>query len=240
MKIILSKIEELRSCYKRSWLFFLLAIFFYTSIFSQNLAQWDTQMKQYGLINIQDIDSTILVDLRYASKNNFVGENMYGSLKKAYLRKHFAQKIKWANTLLQKENPDLTLIIFDAARPVSVQKRMYEEVKNTSNRVYVANPRAGGRHNFGVAVDLSIYNIKGDSLLDMGTPFDYFGVEAHVGNEYQLLKTKKISSEALKNRQLLYRIMKKVGLKPYRREWWHYEENMPISEVRKRYPLLKF
>ena len=74
----------------------------------------------------------------------------------------------------------------------------------------------------------------------MGTPFDYFGDAAHVGNEDQLVNAGIISSEARQNRQLLYQIMKKAGLIPYRREWWHYEEPIPMSEVRKKYLLLDF
>ena len=76
--------------------------------------------------------------------------------------------------------------------------------------------------------------------VDMGTPVDFFGDEAHTGNEPALAAEGRISAEACRNRQLLGSVMREAGLVPYRREWWHYEEPMAMSEVRIRYKLLDF
>ena len=198
-------------------------------------------MEHYGLIDIQDIDASIMVDLKYATTDNFMEKNMYGSLRRAYILPHMAEKLKTANSILKAQSKDsLCLIIYDAACPRSVQKYMYDQVKGTSKKVYVAHPDKGGRHNFGVAVDLSIWNKKTNKPMDMGTPFDYFGEAAHLDKDPSLLKKGLLTQQHIKNRRLLIDIMKQVGLRPYRREWWHYEEPMPISEVRRKFKLLDF
>ncbi|MDO4789702.1 MAG: M15 family metallopeptidase [Porphyromonas sp.] len=224
------------------WLFFILSVIFSHVTIAQDGGggshPWEIKMKELGLVDVISKDSTIRLEMKYASTDNFVGKNMYGSFNKAFLQEHFARKVLDANAILRKENPKYTLLIYDAARPLSVQWKMYELVKGTPLSVYVAAPHKGGRHNYGVAVDLTIYDIEAGQPLDMGTEFDHFGPEAHVGNEAILVREGKISQEAEKNRKLLYRVMKKAGLKPYKREWWHFEENMPISEVRSRFPLL--
>lgn len=202
---------------------------------------YEDLMVQYGLVDIQAVDPTIMVDLKYASEDNFMGKDMYGSLRKAYALPHIAEKLKKANAILRLNSKDsLCLVIYDAARPKSVQEYMYSIVQGTPQSVYVAKPTKGGRHNFGVAVDLSIWNKSSEKEIDMGTPFDFFGESAHLGQEEKLLQKGLISKESIKNRRLLIDLMKKVGLRPYHREWWHYEEPMPISEVRRRFKLLDF
>lgn len=197
------------------------------------------RMQQMGLIDVQQLDSRILVDLKYASCDNFAKTNMYGSIGKAYLEPGFARRIAKAQALLSRSKPGFHLLIYDAARPFSVQKYMYSLVADTPLKVYVANGKRGGRHNYGVAVDLTIANAQGQPI-DMGTSFDHFGIEAHVGREVFLSRKGLISAEAVRNRALLKRIMEQVGLRPYKREWWHYEERISMKEVRMRYRLLDF
>ena len=144
-----------------------------------------------------------------------------------------------AQRLLRERRPGWRLLVCDAARPVSVQRQMYELVKGTPNQVYVADGTRGGRHNYGVAVDVTLLDETG-APVDMGTPVDFFGDEAHTGDEPALAAEGRISAEACRNRQLLGSVMREAGLVPYRREWWHYEEPMAMSEVRTRYKLLDF
>ncbi len=199
----------------------------------------DSLMQAYGMVDMQTIAPEIEIDLRYATSNNFTGKILYKNLKKAYLEKGFAKKIARAQRILSREKKGYRFIIFDASRPISVQRYMYRLVANTKNKVYVANGKKGGRHNFGVAVDISILNEKGE-LLDMGTSFDHFGIEAHTDKEKSLVKKGLISQEALKNRQLLRKIMEQVGLRCYRREWWHFQEKRSMQETRRIYQLLNF
>lgn len=224
------------------WVMTIIFLFSVARVDAQS-SQVDLQvmMEHYGLIDIQSIDSTIMVDLKYATTDNFMRKNMYGSLHKAYILPHMAEKLKKANSLLKALSKDsLCLIIYDAARPQSVQKDMYDQVKDTPQKVYVARPDKGGRHNFGVAVDLSIWDKRIDKPMDMGTPFDHFGETAHVDKDALLIQKGLLKKEHIQNRQLLISIMRQVGLRPYRREWWHYEEPMSISEVRQRFKLLDF
>ena len=168
-----------------------------------------------------------------------MGRDVYGDLETAYLLPHFAAKVIRAQQLLRTRRPGWRLLVCDAARPISVQRLMYSLVEGTPNQVYVANGDRGGRHNYGAAVDVTLLDATGREA-DMGTPVDFFGEEAHTGNEAALVTAGKITAEAVRNRELLKTVMREVGLVPYRREWWHYEEPMPMSEVRERFKLLDF
>lgn len=197
----------------------------------------ERKMEEYGLVDISTLDKSIVVDLKYATTDNFVGENMYGTFKKAYFRPEIARALVKVQAALKKHNPHYSLVIYDAARPQSVQKKMYDLVKNTSKRRYVAKPNKGGHHNFGVAVDISI--LCDGVPLDMGTGFDSFSEVSHIDNESAMLKAGKISKQALANRRLLRRLMKEQGFTTYRREWWHFQQ-YEINYARSKFRLLDF
>lgn len=198
------------------------------------------QGQMEGLVDIQMVDPTIQVDLMYATDDNFVGENMYGDLTRAFMLPHLAEKLKAVQAQIKKDlGEDYALLICDAARPLSVQRRMYEAVKGTKNQVYVASPaNGGGRHNYGAAVDLTIINVRTGERLDMGSPVDHFGITSHTDNESELLEKGLITREAYNNRSYLTRLMNAQGLRNIRKEWWHFEERITIKEVRKRYRLI--
>ena len=212
---------------------------------------FDKKMKEYGLVDVQTLDKEIEVELKYATEDNFVGENMYGSLTTAYLLPHFARKVVEAQRILRERHPEYSLLIYDAARPISVQRRMRSAVEGTPLQIYVADGKRGGRHNFGVAVDLTIVDGQGRPL-DMGAGFDHFGKEAWVGNDNDVtLAAYKayverlrveglISAKAAANRTLLLEIMDAVGLRPYVKEWWHFQERISMTATRERYKLLDF
>lgn len=215
-------------------------VFTLEGLSAQQTAQdFDRLMRQHGLVDVQTLESTIVVELKYATTDNFTGVNMYGTLRRAYLERGFAQRVARAQRLLAKERPGHHLCIYDAARPMSVQRQMYDLVAGTPLKIYVAPAARGGRHNYGVAVDLTIIDEKGRPL-DMGVPFDHFGPESHLGNEEQWVRKGKMKPEVIVNRQLLQRIMAHVGLRPYAKEWWHYQERIGMQEVRQRYRRLDF
>lgn len=198
----------------------------------------DKQMQQYGLVDVTTLDSTFKVELRYATTNNFVGVNMYGTtLTKAWLTKETANALVAAQKALRKINPGYTIIIYDAARPQSVQRTMWNTVKGTSNEQYVASPGKGGTHNFGVAVDVTL--MLDGKVLDMGTPFDSFSTSSHITQESTLVRQGKISAEALKNRQVLRKAMTQAGFKTYSCEWWHFEKHRK-AYARQHLKLLNF
>lgn len=215
------------------------------------------KMQEYGLVDIQSLDDEILIDLKYSSTDNFVGVDMYGELNEAYLEAEFASKVVRAQKILKQRHPQYTLLIYDAARPISVQCAMRCIVEGTPSEGFVADGTRGGRHNYGVAVDLTIATLDGTPL-DMGAGFDDFTDAASVkgtpDNSDPTTRTVEvyrkyinslcdqglISRVAAQNRILLIEVMHEVGLYPYRREWWHYEEIISITATREKYQLLDF
>ncbi len=211
----------------------------FLSILTASAQHFDSLMRANGMVDIQQVAPDIRVDLKYATKDNFIGANMYGQLRRAYLHPNLAKALARAQQALTKEHPGYRFLIYDAARPQSVQRRMYQAVAGTPKKIYVAAPERGGRHNYGVAADLTIVDASGKPL-DMGSPFDHFGEEAHLGNEEARVRAGIFNKEVPANRSLMRRLLGAEGLRPYDKEWWHYQEQTPMSEVRKRYQLLAF
>ena len=175
-----------------------------------------------GLINIQSADSSIAVKLLYATPENFTGELLYEDLKDAYLHPDALKSLLRAQQLLKEKPPGYSLIVYDAARPMSVQKKMWNVVKGTSKSIYVSNPsRGGGLHNYGLAVDISIQDSLGQPL-PMGTKVDHLGMEAHITDEIGLVHNGKMSETERQNRLLLRKVMKETGFRALPSEWWHF------------------
>lgn len=190
-----------------------------------------------GLVNIQEIDSTIKVDLRYSSLNNFLNADVYGDLSRCYLRKEAALKLAQAQRYLKQKFPGHSLLIFDGARPRSVQYKMWEIFEGPDKQKYVANPQSGSIHNYGAAVDLTIVDDKGN-LLDMGTEFDFFGKLAQPRYEEKFLKEGKLNEKQLSNRKLLREAMTKAGFQYIQSEWWHFNAFLK-DVVKKKYSIIE-
>lgn len=196
---------------------------------------FDKKMVEYGLVDVRTMDSTIAVHLMYATADNFVGKNMYGTLNKAYMQPEIAKLIVRAQKTLKAKNPDWSLKIMDAARPMSVQRTMFATVAGTPKNIYVANPsKGGGRHNYGTAVDITIIDKNGTEL-DMGSAVDFLGIESHIDAYDKGL----ISAKAEQNRRLLIDIMASVGMSVNSREWWHFQK-YTMAELKVKYKLLNF
>ncbi len=190
-----------------------------------------------GLVDIADLDKTILIELVYATPDNFTGQVLYADLKEAYLHPDAAKAVIRAQQLLEQKRPGYRLVIYDAARPIHIQFLMWKLVKGTPQNIYVANPeKGGGMHNYGVAVDVSIVDPQG-KVLDMGTPFDYFDIEAHITREKELVAEGKMSEEALQNRLLLRGVMQQAGFGTMYNEWWHFNL-CNLEQAKKQYKLI--
>lgn len=214
--------------------FLLLALLLSSFIQAEDL---DTYLRNKGLVDISTLDSTIRVQLVYATPDNFLQKSVYTSITRAWLHPEAAKKLLAAQQLLKKEHPELTLVVYDAARPMEVQRKMWALVRGTDKVNYVSNPaNGGGLHNYGMAVDVTILDEQGQPL-PMGTPFDFFGEEAHTNNEEALLATGKITDEAYNNRRLLRRIMRHAGFRVIPYEWWHFNA-CSRAEARESYPVL--
>ncbi|WP_245569365.1 M15 family metallopeptidase [Lewinella cohaerens] len=166
------------------------------------------------------LDSTIQLDLRYATENNFVGQVMY-DCPRCFLRPAAARAVIAAHQELQAEG--LGLKMYDCYRPRDVQWKLWEIFPQPG---YVADPRKGSIHNRGGAVDLTIVTLKGEELA-MGTDFDFFGPKAnHTYTDFP--------EEVLKNRIKLKTLLGKYGFSPIRSEWWHYnfrEEKYELADA---------
>ncbi|CCZ15063.1 d-Ala-D-Ala dipeptidase [Prevotella sp. CAG:487] len=190
-------------------------------------------LERRGYVNIQKADPSIFVSLMYSRADNFTGEVLYADLREAYLHPKAAAALVKAQKRLRQLRPDLSLKVYDAARPMSIQQKMWDKVKNTPKYFYVSNPaRGGGLHNYGMAVDLTLCTLEGDSI-PMGTKIDYMGAAAHIDKEASLVASGRISREAQANRRLLREVMAYAGFKPLRTEWWHF--NYVSRAVAKKY-----
>lgn len=182
----------------------------------------DDHMKNAGMVDVSEMDSTIMVNLMYSHPDNFTGVVLYNNLNRAYLHPVAAKALVKASEELRRLHPGYRLLIKDAARPMSTQRRMYEVVQGTPQAPYVSNPKnGGGLHNYGLAVDITIADECGNEL-PMGTPVDHLGKEANIDREEFLVKSGVISETERQNRLLLRRVMKFAGFTPLKSEWWHF------------------
>lgn len=221
--------------HRQKWNKILASLIFFSfncSLFAAQLSQSSTtkrsataqQLARQGYQEIGQCDPTIHVSLMYARPDNFCGVVLYHDLREAFLHPEAMRGLQKAQAYLKQLRPDLSLKVYDAARPMHIQQRMWDEVKHTSKAIYVSNPaHGGGMHNYGMAVDITLCTLKGDTL-DMGTKIDYMGKAAHIDNEAALVSTHIISPEARRNRQLLRQVMRYGGFMPLRTEWWHFNK----------------
>lgn len=179
-------------------------------------------MDSLGLIDVTELDSSLVVKLMYTQADNFTGEVLYNDLSEAYLHPDAAYALVKAQRTLKELHPSYSLLIYDAARPMSVQKKMWNVVKGTPKYKYVSNPNnGGGLHNYGLAVDISIQDSSGQPL-PMGTKVDHLGAEAHITRESELVRNGKMSEAERQNRILLRKVMKEAGFRALPCEWWHF------------------
>ena len=154
--------------------------------------------------------SKIKLDLKYSSSDNFMHKKLYPKIRTTYLRKRTLTNLYNAEQEFLKKN--LTLKIWDAYRPYSVTKKMWDEIKDER---YVADPKLGSGHNRGIAVDLTLIDLETGNELNMGTSFDNFTDTAHSDFKY-------LPVDVLSNRKLLRDVMESNGFKNLPTEWWHF------------------
>ena len=179
----------------------------------------------------------VKIDLRYATTNNFMNENLYRDLKTAYIHNQAHEKLKKAAANLQKAKPGWQLLIYDALRPRSVQKKLWAKVKGTPQEEYVADPAKGSIHNYGFAVDLTVIDDKGKEI-DMGTGYDDFRPLAKPELEDKYLKSGELKPEQIANRKILRAAMESAGFIQLPNEWWHFDA-LPGKEVRGKHKIVE-
>ena len=162
------------------------------------------------LINLKELIPNLVLDIRYATTNNFTGEKIY-NLARAYARKPVAEALKKIQAELKKQG--LGIKIYDAYRPYKATVKFYEVYHDTT---YVASPYRGSRHNRGCALDLTAINLKTGEELKMPTGYDSFQKAAWP-------TTPVADPEIRNNRTLLINVMEKHGFKVNGSEWWHFD-----------------
>ena len=184
----------------------------------------EKSLQAAGLVNIQEVIPEALVELKYSTTDNFFGTDVYGDLTNAYLQPEVANMLKKAYDLLREKYPELTLLIYDGVRPRSVQQILWDNLDKPDSikPLYVADPKKGGLHNYGVAVDLSLAEKSTGKALDMGTSYDYFGYPAYPDREDQMLLEGKITQAHVNNRKKLREVMNGAGFSGIGSEWWHF------------------
>jgi zinc D-Ala-D-Ala dipeptidase len=166
------------------------------------------------LVDVQRVDSSLVVELRYATKNNFTGAPLPGyEANRAYLRDEAAVALSLANADLHREG--FGLKIFDAYRPVRASEAMvaWAQRENRTDLIRDGYIAARSRHNLGVAVDVTLVELKSGAEISMGTPFDMFSPASHTANARGVIAV---------NRKRLKTVMERHGFLNYEKEWWHY------------------
>jgi D-alanyl-D-alanine dipeptidase len=179
------------------------------------------------LVDVRAVDSTIQVEARYATANNFTGAPLPGyNAPRALLRREAAAAL--ARVQARLRTGDLGLRVFDGYRPVRATLAMVDWAERTGRRAlldsgYIARR---SRHNLGVAVDLTLIDLVTGTEVPMGTPFDTFTEAAHTANAQGRVR---------RYRQILVRAMESEGFANYEQEWWHFsyqvEGAVPFDRV---------
>jgi len=166
------------------------------------------------LVDVRSVDSTIQLDVRYATRNNFTGEPLPGyEAPRVLLRHEVAAALGRVQVRLRSGG--LGLRVFDGYRPVRATLAMVDWAERTGRRELVDSGYIArrSRHNLGVAVDLTLVDLVSGSEVPMGTPFDTFAPEAHTANA---------EGRVQRYRQILVRVMESEGFQNYEKEWWHF------------------
>ena len=164
------------------------------------------------LIEIKSRIPNIVLDIRYATTNNFLKKVFYKQAK-AFARLPVVNALQKAQTELNAQG--IGIKIYDGYRPYAITVQFYESFPDS---LYVASPWSGSRHNRGCALDMTLVNLKTGKELKMPTPYDS-SIEASWADAP--VKKKRV----LKNRELMKSVMAKYGFTVEPSEWWHYNYN---------------
>jgi D-alanyl-D-alanine dipeptidase len=182
------------------------------------------------LLELEKLDKTIKLDIRYATSNNFAGRPVYTEAR-AFLQRPAAEALLRASHALRKQG--FGLAVFDGYRPWSVTK-LFWDLTPADKKQFVADPAKGSRHNRGCAVDLTLYDLKTGREVSMPSEYDDMTGLSHMGYAGG-------TSEQRRLRDLLRAAMEAEGFAVYEPEWWHYDYkdwrqypilNLSFAEIR--------
>ncbi|MDE1178008.1 MAG: M15 family metallopeptidase [Edaphobacter sp.] len=185
----------------------------------------DGRFRQPDLVELVTLDPTIKLAIRYATSNNFMGTPMYTEAR-AFLQRPAAEAL--LRTLPELKAQGYGVIIHDGYRPWYVTKIFWDATPN-HQKIFVADPKQGSRHNRGCAVDLSLYDLKTGEEVVMTSGYDEMTSRAYAFYEGG-------TAEERARRDLLRHTMVKQGFEINPTEWWHFDykdwREYPILNIR--------
>jgi D-alanyl-D-alanine dipeptidase len=164
------------------------------------------------LVELNRLDPTIRLDIRYATSNNFLGRPVYKGAR-AFLQRPAAEALLRANKALRKKG--YGLLVFDGYRPWSVTKIFWDATPD-DKKIFVADPSQGSKHNRGCAVDLTMFELKTGKPVTMPGEYDEMSDRSHINYEGGTVESRNL-------RNLLRSAMEAEGFAVYEPEWWHYD-----------------
>ena len=174
------------------------------------------------VVDATTVVKDLAVDLRYATPDNFLKQKVYPDSARCLLLHDAARRLAKAAEALRPQG--YRLKVYDCYRPIAVQWQMWKLFPKPG---YVANPKKGGNHNRGAAVDLTLVTLDGQEV-EMPTAFDSFEPSAHHGY-------KGGTEASRKHREVLRKAMEDAGFKKNPMEWWHYDlpgaTKLPVLDV---------
>ena len=176
------------------------------------------------MTDVQTVNKNIRVELKYATDDNFMKIKLYERMVHAYLQHDVAIRLGKCQDYLTSLDPTLHLLVYDAVRPLSIQKKMWKALDTIpiKQRVkFVSNPANKSVHNYGAAVDLTICDEAGQPL-DMGAGYDDMRQIAYPSLEKTFLANGLLTQQQLKNRVLLRKVMSSQKFSGIPTEWWHF------------------
>ena len=176
----------------------------------------------------------ILVELRYATCQNFAGRVLYPDFDCAWLRREAAEGLEAAGQWLSHERPGHQLLVLDALRPQRVQRAIWKDVVGTADQLYFANPEPGSIHSFGMAVDVTLLGADGREC-DMGSAFDEMSDISHPAQHALHLASGVLLPRHVAERDWLKRAMEHGGFRGISTEWWHFDHG-DRERVRQEFP----
>ncbi len=187
------------------------------------------EFRTNDLVEIVTLDPTIMLDIRYATSNNFTGKALYPEAR-AFLQREAALALVRVNAKIKKYG--YGILVYDAYRPWSVTKKLWQ-ITPQNKKMYVAKPKVGSRHNRGCAIDVSLYDLVTGKPMKMICEYDDMTERAHICYRGGTIDQQKL-------KYLLIIAMNEEGFMPFSREWWHFDykgwkrypvSDMPFSEL---------
>ncbi len=197
-------------------------------------------MEKQGLVEVSSNAPGIWVELKYGTSDNFMGKDVYGCLRHAYVQKPVLQMLIKAQAALETTHPGYHLLVYDAARPLAIQRILWNSLTQyppAERQKYVADPKQHSIHNYGSALDLTVADAQGKPL-DMGTKYDFFGDLAYPSKEKAMLAAGILSQKAYQNRLILRNAMQSAGFMRIEFEWWHFNA-FSRADAKRRFPVVQ-